>query len=105
MIIQTMEIDHTQWAAWNLKKKIAFNLRIAFNLKILENYQRTYIDAYFYHVIKSNSHFNVPVKDVTRSNEVNITSRTSISNISETNTKDMFLLHVTERQIPNGNML
>ena len=99
MIIQTMEIDHTQWAAWNLKKKIAFNL------KILENYQRTYIDAYFYHVIKSNSHFNVPVKDVTRSNEVNITSRTSISNTSETNTKDMFLLHVTERQIPNGNML
>ena len=78
MIIQTMEIDHTQWAAWNLKKKIAFNLRIAFNLKILENYQRTYIDAYFYYVIKSNSHFNVPVKDVTRSNEVNITSRTSI---------------------------
>ena len=35
MIIQTMEIDHTQWAAWNLKKKTAFNL------KILENYQRT----------------------------------------------------------------
>ena len=105
MIIQTMEIDHTQWAAWNLKKKIAFNLRIAFNLKILENYQRTYIDAYFYHVIKSNSHFNVPVKDVTRSNEVNITSRTSISNTSETNIKDKFLLHVTERRIPNGNML
>ena len=73
------------------------------NCLLLEN--STYIDAYFYYVIKSNSHFNVPVKDVTRSNEVNITSRTSISNTSETNTKDMFLLHVTERRIPNGNML